>query len=98
MEDSVEFVLVGYSYGSLIAIELVRLLESMNLKGRLILIDGTPELIKTLKETLFPFTTIEEFQNNILKQLRGLMHSADTSTVRCKAIISFYSKINNDIF
>jgi len=34
--------MVGYSFGSIIAIELTRKLEAMS-KGRLILIDGAPE-------------------------------------------------------
>jgi len=35
--------MVGYSFGSIIAIELTRRLEVMNFKGRLVLIDGAPE-------------------------------------------------------
>nr|XP_012234197.1 PREDICTED: LOW QUALITY PROTEIN: fatty acid synthase-like [Linepithema humile] len=60
------FVLVGYSYGSIIAIELARKLEEMNLKGRLILIDGAPEHMKAMVNVNCPFTTLDEFQNNIL--------------------------------
>lgn len=81
MKDSAEFVVVGHSYGSLIAIELVRLLESMNLKGRLILIDGAPDMMKAVKEKLFPFTTIQEFQNTVLLSLMDLFYSTDSSTV-----------------
>lgn len=40
--------MVGYSFGSIIAIELTRRLEAMNCKGRLILIDGAPEQIRTM--------------------------------------------------
>ncbi len=40
--------MVGYSFGSLIAIEVTRILEAMNFKGRLILIDGAPELARTM--------------------------------------------------
>ncbi|KAL6257917.1 hypothetical protein P5V15_011516 [Pogonomyrmex californicus] len=43
-----DFVLAGYSFGSIIAIELTRKLEAMNLKGRLVLIDGTPEQMQTM--------------------------------------------------
>ncbi|XP_067206014.1 fatty acid synthase-like [Linepithema humile] len=66
------FVLVGYSYGSIIAIELARRLEEMNLKGRLILIDGAPEYMKAIANVNCPFTTLDEFQNNILLGIMDL--------------------------
>lgn len=40
--------MVGYSFGSIIAIELTRRLEVMKFKGRLVLIDGAPEQIRTM--------------------------------------------------
>ncbi|XP_036143548.1 fatty acid synthase [Monomorium pharaonis] len=43
-----DFVMVGYSFGSIIAIELTRRLESLNFKGRLVLVDGAPEQIRML--------------------------------------------------
>ncbi|KAL6446822.1 hypothetical protein ACFW04_001330 [Cataglyphis niger] len=48
MKDQKEFLIVGYSFGSLIAIELARLLEAKNFIGRLILIDGAPDWMKFL--------------------------------------------------
>ncbi|XP_071556237.1 fatty acid synthase-like [Temnothorax nylanderi] len=43
-----DFVMVGYSFGSIIAIELTRRLEAMNFIGRLVLIDGAPEQIQMM--------------------------------------------------
>jgi len=60
------FVLVGYSYGSIIAIELAHKLEGMNLKGRLVLIDGAPEQMKAIVNQYYTFTTEDELQNNVL--------------------------------
>jgi len=40
--------MVGYSFGSIIAIELTRRLEAMNFKGRLVLIDGAPEQMRSI--------------------------------------------------
>jgi len=40
--------MVGYSFGSIIAIELTRKLEAMNFKGRMILIDGAPEQMRMM--------------------------------------------------
>ncbi|XP_025158082.1 fatty acid synthase-like [Harpegnathos saltator] len=81
MEGSAEFIIVGYSYGSLIAIELMRLLEARNFTGRLILIDGTPDYMKTLKDQYFPFTNLQEFQNNVLLGLIDLFYSVDNTSV-----------------
>ncbi|KYQ49068.1 Fatty acid synthase [Trachymyrmex zeteki] len=48
LKDGKEFIMVGYSFGSIIAIELTRRLEVMKFKGRLVLIDGAPEQIRTM--------------------------------------------------
>ncbi|KYN14433.1 Fatty acid synthase [Trachymyrmex cornetzi] len=48
LKNGKDFVMVGFSFGSIIAIELTRRLEAMNFKGRLILIDGAPELVQTM--------------------------------------------------
>jgi len=57
--------LIGYSYGSLIAIELVKRLEDHGLNGRLVLIDGAPKLMKAMMEKYVPSSTQEELQNNV---------------------------------
>jgi len=57
---------VGYSFGSLIAIELVRLLEANNFSGRLILIDGAPDLLKFWINQYLIFSSQQELQNKIL--------------------------------
>ena len=61
-----EFLIVGYSFGSLIAIELARLLEVENVFGRLIFIDGAPEQMKLINEKYFNFNLKEELQIDIL--------------------------------
>jgi len=48
LKDGKDFVMVGYSFGSIIAIELTRKLEAMSFKGRLILIDGAPEQMRMM--------------------------------------------------
>ncbi|XP_025263530.1 fatty acid synthase-like, partial [Camponotus floridanus] len=59
-----EFLIIGYSFGSLIAIELARLLEAKNFSGCLILINGAPDQIKFLLEKFFYHTTEQELQNS----------------------------------
>lgn len=73
---SQNFVMVGYSLGSLIAIELVRKLEELNLQGRLVLIDGAPEQIKAIINQHFSFNTINELENNVLLNIMDIIQSA----------------------
>jgi len=66
MKDQKQFIIVGYSFGSLIAIELVRLLEANNFSGRLILIDGAHDQMKLWTNQHLICTSQEELQNIIL--------------------------------
>lgn len=68
--------LIGYSFGSLIALELAKRLEKQGLSGRLVLIDGAPEYLKMAIEQFLPSTTNEELQNNILLAIMDTMQSA----------------------
>nr|WIW72532.1 fatty acid synthase [Kerria lacca] len=43
-----EFHIIGYSFGGLVAMELIKLLEAENRTGRLWLIDSSPEFLKTM--------------------------------------------------
>ncbi|XP_029158961.1 fatty acid synthase-like [Nylanderia fulva] len=72
MKNQKKFLIVGYSFGSLIAIELARLLEARNFSGRLILIDGAPNLIKILIEKFFNNSSQQELQNDVLCRLLEL--------------------------
>ncbi|EFN81866.1 Fatty acid synthase [Harpegnathos saltator] len=70
------FVIVAYSFGTIIGIELVRRLEEMSLRGRLVLIDGAPEQMKALASQHLPFTTIDELQNNVLLGITDMLQPA----------------------
>ncbi|KMQ97230.1 fatty acid synthase [Lasius niger] len=70
------FILVAYSYGSLVAIELARRLENQGLNGRLVLIDGAPDLMKAMIEQHLPYQTQEELQNNILLHVMDSLQPA----------------------
>ncbi|XP_047362716.1 fatty acid synthase-like [Vespa velutina] len=65
LKDRKDFTLVGYSFGSLVTIELTRQLENKGFKGRLILIDGAPQLIKELVNHQLQSSSEEELQNKI---------------------------------
>lgn len=50
MSADQEFLIVGYSFGGLIALEVVKLLEKNNRKGKLWLIDSSPQFLKMTTE------------------------------------------------
>ncbi|XP_015113123.1 fatty acid synthase [Diachasma alloeum] len=61
-----DFVMVGYSYGALITIELVRKLEAESFTGKVILIDGAPLLSKVLRDQQFVSNNDNELQTKLL--------------------------------
>ncbi|XP_024893544.1 fatty acid synthase-like, partial [Temnothorax curvispinosus] len=89
MKDQRKFLIVGYSYGSLIAIELARLLEAKDFSGRLILIDGAPDQVKILVNQYFYCASLEELQNTVLLGLLGTY-----ATINKKAIALELNKCN----
>ncbi|XP_011313292.1 fatty acid synthase [Fopius arisanus] len=72
------FVLVGYSYGSLVAIELARRLEAEAYSGKLILIDGAPLFMKAIKDTQLASENNEELQTNILVGIADIATPEDS--------------------
>ncbi|XP_048505788.1 fatty acid synthase-like [Athalia rosae] len=76
-EDHKNFVIVGYSFGSLIAVELARRFESEGRSGRLVLIDGSPDLVKSLAAQNFNETSDEEFQTQVILEFTN--HIAPTA-------------------
>lgn len=81
MKDQKEFLIMGYSFGSLIAIELARLLEAKNFSGRLILIDGAPDQMIFLSKKFFYNTSEQKLQNNILLYLARLQFDFNNEMV-----------------
>lgn len=75
------FILIGYSYGSLVAIELARRLEKHGLNGQLVLINGAPDLMKAMIEQYLPSQTQEELQNNILLYIMNNLQPAASEKV-----------------
>ncbi|XP_076294051.1 fatty acid synthase-like [Lasioglossum baleicum] len=73
-----DFTIVGYSYGTMIAIELVRRLEARGYVGQLILLDGSPDSMKTIKSQHLFATTEDAFQNNLLVGILGITNSSRT--------------------
>ncbi|KAK0167632.1 hypothetical protein PV327_005004 [Microctonus hyperodae] len=67
------FMIAGYSFGSLVAIELARKLEAKGLVGKLILIDGAPELMKVIKNQQLAASNNEELETNFLVSIMDMV-------------------------
>ncbi|KAL2729284.1 fatty acid synthase-like [Vespula maculifrons] len=78
LKDRIDFTLVGYSFGSLVAIELMRQLEAYGFNGQLILIDGAPQLMKELINQQLLSSSVEELQNNVLVSIMNAFTSINS--------------------
>ncbi|XP_065217230.1 fatty acid synthase-like [Planococcus citri] len=63
-----EFHIIGYSFGGMVALEVVRLLEEEGRVGRLWLIDSSPEFLKTITKLSFISTT-DQIDNEVQVKL-----------------------------
>jgi len=77
--------MVGYSFGSIIAIELTRRLEAMNFKGRLILIDGAPEQMQSIYKDF-----ISNY-NDVDLQILVLITIMEVYSARSNETVQFFS-------
>lgn len=69
-KDETEFVLVGYSFGSAIALKICELFESMGKQGKLIFVDGSPSSIRmNISESVPHEPTDDDIQNYIFIEL-----------------------------
>lgn len=88
-----EFHVIGYSFGGLVALELVKLLEKEGRKGRLWLIDSSPEFLQTMtKVTLMTTEQAEdELQVKIILRFLDLIWPQATKGVTkcCTSIFGF---------
>lgn len=69
-----KFLVIGYSFGTLVAIEVVRILEDSGLHGHLVCIYGSPEFVIRLVMKILNFDHI----NNNLIQKSILVNMATT--------------------
>jgi len=73
--------MVGYSFGSVIAIELTRRLETMNFKGRLILIDGAPEQMRSIYKDVVSNCNDVELQILVLITIMDIYSAGNSEKV-----------------
>jgi len=73
--------MVGYSFGSLIAIEVTRRLEAMNFKGRLVLIDGAPDPLRTIIKSFESEFDDTNFQIDVLTNIMEIYSPGSSEKV-----------------
>lgn len=64
-----QFYIIGYSFGSLVAIRLAQLLEQTGAIGRVLLIDGAPVYLKRLEAAITKSTSKDENSEDVLIML-----------------------------
>ncbi|XP_046414517.1 fatty acid synthase [Neodiprion fabricii] len=80
-KDRRDFIIAGYSFGSLVAIELVRRLESEGLHGRLVLIDGAPDYMKAVLNQNLMAETDDQLQSRVLSEIMDMLAPSVTATL-----------------
>ena len=69
--------MIGYSFGTLVGLEMVSLLEEKGYIGTMILIDGSPTYITSSLKKQFPHETDAEFQTAILSKISSFVIPLD---------------------
>lgn len=73
--DCEKFLIIGYSFGSLLAIKIAKMLEAFDKEGEVVMLDGSPELLMKLT-TIFVPPSDEEFMKTIVKIVINALNSA----------------------
>lgn len=63
------FSLVAHSFGTLVALELASMLEELGYIGKLVLVDGSPDMVKQTVNEEFQNQTTDELQISLLFKL-----------------------------
>ena len=80
------FMVIGYSFGSLLAQLVAKALESKGMSGNLFLIDGSPKFIKTITTDQLSEDINEEFL--LLSNVTALAFSVEDSAITLRKILS----------
>lgn len=80
IQNDSKFTLIGYSYGTAITIELAALLEKEGRIGNIILIDGSPVMLRDMVNLQINAETENQFQNNVLSVIINIYMTGETTT------------------
>ncbi|KAJ3652430.1 hypothetical protein Zmor_018395 [Zophobas morio] len=77
LSRNIRFCMIGYSFGTLVGLEMISLLEEKGYHGIMILIDGSPAYITSSLKKQFPHQTDAEFQTAILSKISSFVIPLD---------------------
>lgn len=93
------FNIVGYSYGGVIAIDIVRRLEKMGYIGKLILIDSTPKMMTTYIKNSFSHEIDETLEvQAIMTVLDKAVTVARKAEVLCSIQLTYSLKSYSSMY
>jgi fatty acid synthase len=64
-KDAEKFVLIGHSFGSILALKIAKILESAGKSGQIIQLDGSPQFIHRFSHKMMTERTIEDMRSSI---------------------------------
>ncbi|GLV38468.1 Fatty acid synthase 3 [Carabus blaptoides fortunei] len=76
-KDSSTFIIIGYSYGTIICLELVARLEARGKVGQVIFIDGAPNMLKAMASQHITSSDDLELQNICLSAIISLVFETE---------------------
>ena len=80
MSKKIPFYIIGYSFVTLVGLEMISLLEEKGYNGIMILIDGSPAYVTSSLKTQFAHETEAQFQTAILTKVSSFVISFDVFT------------------
>lgn len=83
-KNAKSFYLIGYSFGSMITLELARIFEESGMKGKLVLIDGAPLFLKKLSIDHFKSDFSDETIQTMLlaNAIQSVFHESNGELVK----------------
>ena len=77
MSKKIPFYIIGYSFVTLVGLEMISLLEEKGYNGIMILIDGSPAYVTSSLKTHFAHETEAQFQTAILTKVSSFVIAFD---------------------
>ena len=80
-----KFLLIGHSFGSMLALKLTNILESLGKSGKVIIVDGSPKFVSDVANSLLPTDYNDEhIQDLILLSLVKILFSESIQEITKK--------------
>lgn len=82
------FMIIGYSFGSVVALKLAHVLESKGRIGKVMLIDGSPEMMMSIASYLIPTKcTVDDLQGMLVMLLIDIAYPEKKNEVLARVLL-----------